>query len=175
MIDPAQILFDSWYDWIASRGYGVPVLRRRANAPAPKGHYLVIDDSVGIRPVGRVSKGYQSPIDYQSKVNDYRGQVAIWEIGGGSAILAQMVIDLELQDSLDHFEARKVSILKPGEISPIPDLDDEQYREQYRVPFEVLLALGAIDETLSYIETVPLKVVAENGAIANQPPTEEIP
>lgn len=155
MIDPCQQLFDAFYDFLVPR-YSLTTLRRRENGPSPKGHYLVIDDSELLQTFGTASKGYQSPTDYQTIAQDLVGQVALWEIGGGSATLSQFLVELNLQTSVEYFSGKRVSILKTGQITPVPDLDDNQYREQFRLGLDVAVAAGIVDTGLSYIETIDM-------------------
>ncbi len=154
MIDPAQQIYDAFYDFITGRFPGMKVLRRRANSPAPKGQYLVIDDLAGLLAYGTASQGHKSETDYQSKVLDFTADVAIWEIGAGCSTLVRLMSDLDLQDSVEFFVARGVSILKRGGVVPVPSLDDQNYREQFRLELSVAVSVGQSDESLGYIETV---------------------
>lgn len=158
--DPAERIFTAVRTWIlarlAARGVTAPVIARRQNAPAPKGVYLVVEYDVALGQVGRPSKGYRDATDFQSVVSDWAGTFAIWEIGPSSAILASLLLDLDLQTSQSHFEAAGLTIGIPGPITPMPDLDDSEFREQFRVEIPVALALGQTDEALTFIEDVEL-------------------
>lgn len=154
MIDPAQQIYDCFYDWLTGRFPGMKVIRRRANAPAPKGHHLVIDESQGMIPSGTSTHGFQDATDFQSKVQDFTGEMAIWEIGAGSGTLARILADLPLLASSEFFGSRRVAILKQGGIVPVPDPDDNQYREQFRLGLTVAVSVGQSDESLTYIETI---------------------
>lgn len=169
MIDLTQPLFEAFRDWIPTRlGTGVTVIRKRPNAPAPKGHYLVIDDGVGLEPVGQASLGYRTPTDWNSRVTDWSGVIALWEIGARSHLLATLLADLELHSAREFFSGKGISIFRPGPISPIPSLEDSDWVEQYRVEIPVGLASGQTDESLTYIETVDLgSVTIQDGTVSN--------
>lgn len=158
--DPAERIFTTVRTWIlarlTARGVSVPVIARRQNAPAPKGSYLVVEYDTALGQVGRPSKGYRTATDFQSVVSDWAGALAIWEVGPSSATLASLMLDLDLQSSLLHFETAGLTLGIPGPITPMPDLDDSEFREQFRVEIPVSLALGQTDEALTYIETVEL-------------------
>lgn len=169
MIDLTQTLFEAFRDWIPTRiGTEITVIRKRPNAPAPKGRYLVIDDGVGLEPVGQASLGYRTPTDWNSRVTDWSGVIALWEIGARSHALATLIADLERQDAREFFDARGISVFRPGPITPMPSLEDSDWVEQYRVEIPVGLASGQTDESLTYIETVDLgSVTIQDSTVSN--------
>lgn len=157
MIDVGQIVFEAFRDWIPTRiGTTIPVIRRRPNAPPPKGQYLVIDDGTALGMVGTASHGYRDATDWQSKVQDWSGTVALWEVNARSAALAQILVDLDLNESIQFFSDKGITIFRTGPITPMPSLEDSDWVEQFRVEIMIGVATGQTDETLTYIEDVEL-------------------
>lgn len=157
MIDVGQKVYEAFRDWIPTRiGTGIPVIRRRPNAPPPKGQYLVIDDGTSLGMTGRTSHGYRTPTDWQSKVQDWSGTVALWEVNARSAALAQILVDLDLNESIQFFSDKGITIFRTGPITPMPSLEDSDWVEQFRVEIMIGVATGQTDETLTYIEDVEL-------------------
>lgn len=158
--NPADRIYTALYNWIilrlTARAALIQVIERRSNAPSPKGHYLVIDQDVQVAQQGMASRGYRDETDYQSIVSDWAGTVAFWEVGASSATLATLLLDLDLQSSREYFSSLGISVGIPGPIVPMPDLDDSEYREQFRVELPIAFAMGQTDEALTYIETVEL-------------------
>lgn len=157
MIDVGEKLYDAFYDWIPLRiGTTIPVIRKRPNAPAPSGHYIVIDDTASLDQFGRTSQGYRSSTDFQSKVQDWVGAVALWEVGARSAALTRLIAELDLLESVQYFSALGISILRPEPIVPIPSLEDSTWTEQYRVEIRVAVATGQQDTGVVGINTISL-------------------
>ena len=169
MIDVGQLVFEAFLDWIPTRiGTSIPVIRRRPNAPPPKGQYLVIDDGTSLGMTGRASHGYRTPTDWQSKVQDWSGVVALWEVNARSAALTQILADLDLQESMQFFSGKGITIYRTGPITPMPSLEDSDWVEQFRVEIAIGVATGQTDEALTYIETANLGTIsAQDGAIFN--------
>ena len=157
MIDIGDKVYNAFYDWIPTRiGSTIPVIRKRPNAPAPAGHYLVIDDNASLQPFGRTSQGYRSSTDFQSKVQDWIGSVALWEVGARTAALTRLVAELDLNESIEYFSALGISILRPEPIVPMPSLEDSDWTEQYRVEIPFAVATGQQDTGVLSIDTISL-------------------
>lgn len=151
-----SLIYDALQSWlVVEKAYGVTVIPRRDNRPAPGAHYMIIDQTAGIRNIGTPDRNTLSPTDVQSRIHDWECDVALWEIGACD-ILPQVKTDIDDQDAIDYMESKGVIVQADEDIIPMPDLVDDQYREQFRMQLRVAIRTNNADTSISPIESLEI-------------------
>lgn len=147
-------LFQILRGWLVTAVPTINVIRSHQGAPAPAGAYLAVEAIGSWTPIGQTSKVLTDPTYVAPRAYDYIAKVALWGVRDGGIDAIRTAVEwLETQTALDYFAPTGVTILKAGEITAIPALDDSRWVPEVRCQLDLLITVGNSGSG-NYIETV---------------------
>ncbi len=127
----------------------IPVIFAYPGAPAPvqrPATYMAVEANALWRPLGQRTEGANTGVD-RAVTTDYEVTIVIWECRGTGALLLNLVGGFSKFSTRSRFSDSGISILRQGNISKVPSLQDKAMWDiNHRLEIFLGMALAAQDD-----------------------------
>ena len=138
----------------------IPVIIAHQNAPAPAGTYLAIEYSGSWQKLGRSQQGkiYTEEIEDETiykrlDLSEYLININLHEVEGEGDILTFILDYLDTPEYQEKFVVAGISFIGNGDITPIPNLKNNQWDKESVVELRFAIATG-IEKEVNYVEQI---------------------
>jgi len=152
------------------------IIAAHEDAPLPSGTFITINTDPSRNKIGSFSSVNDlvtgSPDYKRTLVNDYELTVELRQVGGGNGLLRILVDSIERQEIKDLFAANNVAYLGEGQITYLPVLQGEKWRQESLVELRLGTAEGTTEQPsyigdMEYSGAVPAQGRSGNHTITN--------
>lgn len=137
--------------WIMSKVPGVPVIESYSDAPAPKGHYIAIEEDGNWKKVGTRSVG-ETDGTSRVVVSDYEVRFVMWEMRSRGEGLRTLLDDLDMTSTRLLFSKAGIAVMRPSTVLKVPTLIDKTvYTIAHRCELMMGVPRSAVDNVPSVL------------------------